>query len=196
MCRDGEGEALVLKGGTARGSFPFWDLFVLRSWTQRRWSRSGNETEGRAHHPLLTQEETIQLITLISFDHASRVSGIVPIKRFSCVMRGDKPTTSFHQWKERDAYFTLHFSLSISLTLCSTHPTTTPSLQHDGQSIARQSALWCWSHLHQAKKEKKNLRHDMMTYPGGMIHCSLGLMGEGSQPSVCVCVCVSASRIW
>ena len=30
----------------------------------------------------------------------------------------------------------------------------------------------------------------MMTYPGGMIHCSLGLMGEGSQPSVCSCVCV------
>lgn len=29
----------------------------------------------------------------------------------------------------------------------------------------------------------------MMTYPGGVFHCSLGLMGEGSQPRyVCVCV--------
>lgn len=35
----------------------------------------------------------------------------------------------------------------------------------------------------------------MMTYPGGVFHCSLGLMGEGSQPRY-VCVCVRLPTVY
>lgn len=55
--------------------------------------------------------------------------------------------------------------------------------------------------LSQKKKKKKNLWQDMMTYPGGVFHWSLGLMGEDSQPRwvclcMCMCVCVYGYSIW
>lgn len=160
--------------------------------------RSWNETEGRAHHPFVMQEETIQLITLISFDHVSRVSGIVPIKRLLCMMRGDKPATPFHQSKEGDSYLTLHFSLSSFLSLCvpliPPSPPPPPPLPYNMMvNLLPGNLLRDVVHTSvKPKRKKENLRHDMMTYPGGMFHCSLGLMGEGSQPSVFVCVCASS----
>lgn len=36
----------------------------------------------------------------------------------------------------------------------------------------------------------------MMTYPGGMFHCSLGLMGEGSQPKYACVLCVHLPTVY
>lgn len=47
-----------------------------------------------------------------------------------------------------------------------------------------------------SQKEKKNRRQDMMTYPGGMFHCSLGLMGEGSQPKYACVLCVHLPTVY
>lgn len=183
MCGDGDvGGMLWLEGWDCPRLFsPQW---VATSLGNTLWSGSRDETKGWGHHLLSTQEATVQLIVHINFYHVSRAASIVLIKQRWRLMQEDKPTTSINRAtkKKGNSHLALHFSLVISLTLCSTQPPTpTPSLQHDGQSIARQSALWCCSHLHWAKK-KKILRQDMMTYPGGVFHCSLGLLGEGSQP--------------
>lgn len=91
--------------------------------------------------------------------------------------------------------FSLHFSHSVFLSSHHHHPFLTTWWSIYCQAIC---SVMLVTPPSSQKGKKKNLRHDMMTYPGGMIHCSLGLMGEGSQPSVCVfvCLCVSASRIW
>lgn len=122
---------------------------------------------------------------------------IALIKQLWRMMQGDKSATSFNRANKKKVILILHYTFLLLFLSLSQPPPPTPSLQHDGQSIARQSALWCCSHLHRAKKKekKKNLRQDMMTYPGGVFHCSLGLMGEGSQPRY-VCVCTSAYSIW
>lgn len=147
-----------LKGGTARGSFPFRDLLILHSWTLRRttqvleWDwRTGAPSicDARRDHPANNPHQLRSCVKSVRNcpDHATLVYDA-----------GRQASYTLPPIKRRRfwSYITL-FSLFISLTLCSSHPTTTttPSLQHDGQSIARQSAPWCCSHLRQAKKEKR-----------------------------------------
>lgn len=81
---------------------------------------------------------------------------IALIKQLWRMMQGDKPTTSFNRANKKKVILILHYTfLLLFLSLCvPLNLPPTPSLQHDGQSIARQSALWCCSHLHRAKNKK------------------------------------------
>lgn len=65
---------------------------------------------------------------LLMLHHVSRVASIVPIKQPWRTMQEDKPAMSFNgaSKKKRNSHLALHFSLVISLTLCSSQPPAPP----------------------------------------------------------------------
>lgn len=113
-------------------------------------------------------------------------------------MRGDKrlrlsvKLLKTHPFSSYVILFSCYFSHSVFL---STSPA--PSLQHDGQSIARQSGLWCCSHLRRAKKEKKKI-FDKIWWLAQVV-CFTGLLVlwvRAANQGMCICVCVFASTVY
>lgn len=114
-------------------------------------------------------------------------------------MRGDKrlrlsvKLLKTHPFSSYVILFSCYFSHSVFL---STSPA--PSLQHDGQSIARQSGLWCCSHLRRAKKEKKKKIFDKIWWLAQVV-CFTGLLVlwvRAANQGMCMCVCVCLYSIW
>lgn len=106
-------------------------------------------------------------------------------------MRDDNPAPFVSRInREIRSHLKLYFSLVISLTVCSAQPPPTPFLQHDGQSIARQSGLWCCSHFHRAKKEKKKIFDKIWWLAQVVCFTGLLVLRVRAANKICVCVCL------
>lgn len=131
-------------------------------------------------------------------NNASKVLVIAANEPLRHMMRNDNPSSFIENTEACILIF--HYTFRLFLPphprsmFFSTSPA--PSLQHDGQSIARQSGLWCCSHLRWAKRRRRKKIYDkiwwltQVVYFTGLLVLWVRTANQGGCACACVCVCV------